>query len=190
MAVLETGTTYSRKSASRTAGLQPPHMPESFTCSDAALGAEQLLAKARAARVSRCTWADYFRFAVVAVYLTLVMVWLVVSRQVCPNFSVRRTLWAFLFRHRTPTPLSDITHDAGHCYRAAVDPRMLSDAESGSRVQLCEDGVPLPTAHSDHAAIRRHGSGRYSHWTGVIYFSTSDDTDPRTNGRRYIYKEV
>ena len=136
MTAIKTGMTYSRKGAAEVAGLQPPHTPERLACSDAACGAEQLLAEARAARVSRCTWPDYFRFAVVAAYLTSVLVWLVASRQVRPNFSVRRTLRAFLFRHCTPTPLSDIIHDAGHCYRAAVDPAMLSDAESVSRVQI------------------------------------------------------
>jgi hypothetical protein len=179
-----------RNGAAMAGGLQGPHAPGQFAPSGTADEAARLLAEAHAARVSRCTLADYLRFVVVAIYLGGVMAWLVASRQIRPNFSVRRNFRAFLFRHRTPTPLSDIIHDAGHCYRATVDPAMLSDAESISRVQVYEDGVPLPTPHSDHAAIRRHGNGRYSHWTEGIYFSASDNTDPRRNGRRYVYKEV
>jgi hypothetical protein len=173
------------------APLQPPHLPERFgAIPHTGEGAERLLAEAQAARIERCTARDYLRFAVVAVYLAVVMAWLVASRQIRPNFSVRRTLRAFLARRRKPTPLVEITHDSGHCYCAYVDPDLLSDAESISRVRLYEDGTPLPLAHADHAAIRRDGKGRYSHWHGSIYFATRDNTDPRSNGRRYVYREV
>ena len=181
----------SRHAASGMGALQPPHLPERFGAMPAVhQGAERLLAEARAARVGRCTFLDYWRFAVVAVYLGCAMLWLVASRQIRPNFSVRRTLRAFLFRRRKPMPLADINPDNGHCYRAPVDPDLLSDAESISRLQLSEDGIPLPHPHADHAAIRHDGRGRYSHWHGAIYFASRDNTDPRHNGRRYVYKEV
>jgi hypothetical protein len=153
-------------------------------------GAERLLAEARAARIERCTARDYLRFALVAICLAGVMGWLLATRQIRPNFSVRRTLRAFLARRRKPTTLVEITHESGHCYRAAVDPDLLSDVESISRIRLFEDGTQLPLAHADHAAIRRDGYGRYSHWHGSIYFSTRDNTDPRSNSRRYVYREV
>jgi len=54
-----------------------------------------------------------------------------------------------------------------------------------SRLLLFEDGVALGPAHALHDEIRRLGAGRYSHWNGVLYFSTSDGTDPNSNGRRY-----
>ena len=38
-----------------------------------------------------------------------------------------------------------------------------------------------------HAQIRTEGKGRYSHWGNVLHFSTSDSTDPRTNGRLYRF---
>jgi hypothetical protein len=183
--------TTSKHAASRYGALQPPHLPERFGAMPTVeQGAERLLAEARAARVARCTILDYLRFAVVAVYLAGVLVWLVASRQIRPNFSVRRILRGFLFRQRKLTPFADISPNGGHCYRAAVDPDLLSDAESISRLRLYEDGMPLPDAHADHAEIRRDGRGRYSHWQGAIYFSSCDNTDPRSNGRRYVYKEV
>ncbi|HTE05483.1 MAG TPA: SPASM domain-containing protein [Planctomycetota bacterium] len=52
-------------------------------------------------------------------------------------------------------------------------------------VLLFEDDVPLPHPGSAHDAIREHGGGRYSVWGKSLYFSTSDGSDPVTNGRRY-----
>jgi hypothetical protein len=38
---------------------------------------------------------------------------------------------------------------------------------------------------ADHAAIRDLGAGRHSFWQGTLYLSSSDNSDPRHNGRRY-----
>jgi hypothetical protein len=54
-----------------------------------------------------------------------------------------------------------------------------------SKAILCEDDRPLGTAHSLHSEIRDKGGGRYSHWFGVVYFWTRDDSDPNSNGRLY-----
>lgn len=54
-----------------------------------------------------------------------------------------------------------------------------------STVLLLEDGVPLGPAHTDHDEIRQKGGGRYSHWHTQLYFSTTDNSDPRQNGRAY-----
>ena len=54
-----------------------------------------------------------------------------------------------------------------------------------SRLALFENDKPLGPAQVLHSEIRRRGSGRYSHWYDTILFSTSDGTDPRTNGRIY-----
>ncbi len=55
-----------------------------------------------------------------------------------------------------------------------------------SRTRLFEDGRPLGPAHTVHASIRSAGRGRYSHWQEHLYFSSSDNSDPRKNGRRYV----
>jgi len=40
--------------------------------------------------------------------------------------------------------------------------------------------------HSRHDEVEYIGRGRYSHWKDVgILMSTSDNTDPNRNGRRY-----
>lgn len=56
-----------------------------------------------------------------------------------------------------------------------------------SVLRIFENGVELHPAHSQHADIRDFGKGRFSHWGTTLYFSTSDNTDPVTNGREYTY---
>jgi hypothetical protein len=61
-----------------------------------------------------------------------------------------------------------------------------NDDNFHSPVLLYENDHLLGPAHSDHASIGKLGLGRYSHWTGAPFvFSTSDNTDPNTNGRAY-----
>lgn len=50
---------------------------------------------------------------------------------------------------------------------------------------VLEDGVPLGPGNARHDDIRTRGGGRFSFWYDYVYFSSSDNTDPRTNGRRY-----
>lgn len=62
-------------------------------------------------------------------------------------------------------------------------------SQTASRLRLFEDGVELGPAHAMHADIRTIGGGRFSHWgegpTVWLYMSSSDNTDPRFNGRLY-----
>ena len=60
-----------------------------------------------------------------------------------------------------------------------------SDARHRSRFFLCEEGIALTWPHSLHDNIRRYGRGQYSHWGQHLYFSSSDGSDPNTNGREY-----
>jgi hypothetical protein len=59
------------------------------------------------------------------------------------------------------------------------------ECSTRSPVLLCEDGKLLGPAHSLHQDIRNLGQGRYSHWGESILFSTSDNSDPNENGRKY-----
>jgi predicted O-methyltransferase YrrM len=82
----------------------------------------------------------------------------------------------------------EIEPDSGHAYWAAdVYPPTACDNQDGnfSNLLLFEDGKPLGPAHTMHATIRAEGAGTFSHWRGQILFSASDNSDPRTNGRRY-----
>ena len=57
-----------------------------------------------------------------------------------------------------------------------------------------EKAVELNPAHSTHYDIQTIGRGRFSHWGDgsfiVLYFSASDNTNPKTNGRTYTYTTV
>jgi ABC-type polysaccharide/polyol phosphate transport system ATPase subunit len=53
---------------------------------------------------------------------------------------------------------------------------------------LCEDERPMGTGHSPHEMIRSAGKGLFSHWGKQLLFSTSDNSDPRTNRRKYSLK--
>lgn len=50
---------------------------------------------------------------------------------------------------------------------------------------LFEGDQMMGPAHSLHGDIRMLGEGRFSHWDSNLYFSTTDGTDPNTNGRGY-----
>ena len=60
--------------------------------------------------------------------------------------------------------------------------------QQGSSLELYEDGEPLGPAHSIHEVIALKGRGRYSHWEYKLYFSTSDNSSPVENGRRYTVR--
>jgi predicted O-methyltransferase YrrM len=56
---------------------------------------------------------------------------------------------------------------------------------SVSKLVMFEDGVPLGRPHALHELVRRLGGGLHCHWGSTLFFSTSDGSDPNTNGRRY-----
>jgi hypothetical protein len=50
---------------------------------------------------------------------------------------------------------------------------------------LYEDGVPVGFAHQPLLHVEAHGSGRYAHWEDSLVFSSTDGSDPNSNGREY-----
>jgi hypothetical protein len=61
-----------------------------------------------------------------------------------------------------------------------------NSARTVSTTVLREDANRLGPAHSLHQEIRDLGGGRFSHWGEGLVFSTSDNSDPRTNNRKYV----
>lgn len=104
--------------------------------------------------------------------------------------------------HRGSIPVSAMQEDHGLSWRAQVTPRTARGAFHGllfefpsdhsgnttSELRLFEDGVELGPRRTAHRDIRELGSGRYSHWQRNIHFSTTDGSDPRTNGRIYEFE--
>ncbi|MEO8358564.1 MAG: hypothetical protein ABI672_00925 [Vicinamibacteria bacterium] len=83
---------------------------------------------------------------------------------------------------------------SGHSYCVDVAPGAFGwidtrwDTETQpnrSPLVVIENGTALGPAHSFHSEIAATGKGRFSHWGKVVYFSASDNTDPRQNRRSY-----
>jgi glycosyltransferase involved in cell wall biosynthesis len=60
-----------------------------------------------------------------------------------------------------------------------------TDSPDRSTLLLFENDMLLRHPHAQHIEIREIGEGRYSHLGSQLYFSTSDNSDPNFNGRRY-----
>lgn len=62
-----------------------------------------------------------------------------------------------------------------------------------STLQVFENGRPLGPPHALHEDIRLKGNGLFSHWRSspssmaMVIFSTSDNSNPNTNGRAYDF---
>jgi SAM-dependent methyltransferase len=88
--------------------------------------------------------------------------------------------------------ISSFTAQAGKMWSAALPdsaPRGDSSSEPiASSLALFEDGELLGPPHSAHETVQKIGRGAYSHWETALYFSSSDGSDPNTNGRRYVCK--
>ncbi|MBL8727862.1 MAG: hypothetical protein JNM25_05495 [Planctomycetes bacterium] len=128
-------------------------------------------------------------FSVVAVsgWMLLAASWLLVRGKLPGRYLLQ--VGRAMCRRRHRGELTDFRPEQGRCFVATVQAGVPSDADIGSRLVVLENGTPLPHPHAAHDDIRRLGGGRYSHWTSNVYLATSDDSDPRSNGRRYTVEE-
>jgi hypothetical protein len=92
--------------------------------------------------------------------------------------------------NRQIVPLSDFSHDQGFSWVVAVpDLKAYADGPDfpvRSPLIVLEDDRALSPAHASHAAIRANGGGAYSHWQERVFLSTTDNSNPNQNGRRYV----
>jgi len=80
--------------------------------------------------------------------------------------------------------------DVGYAIALDQDFKTPGDSDSQHNVSILrifENGKELGPAHSLHRDIRNTGKGLFSHWGNTLYFSTSDNSNPLTNGRKYTY---
>jgi len=103
---------------------------------------------------------------------------------------VLHSSFGLLWEHR-PLPSEQIQKGIGypgaHAYSIPLGTTWMSQnkGRTSASYQVLENGVPLALSNSLHAEIADKGAGRYSLWGGSLYFSSSDNSDPRTNGRKY-----
>lgn len=130
---------------------------------------------------------DSIVVALVSVYLIGVGTFLILTRRIVTPSFLR------IFRALAYGPyaggVTGIELETGHCYIAVLPGYLLSDLGSHSSLHLFEDESELGPAHAPHDEIRSAGGGRFAHWGPRLYFSTSDNTDPRNNGRSYRVEE-
>jgi len=74
-----------------------------------------------------------------------------------------------------------------YSYSVPMGIERLNQTETfASPAALLEDGRPLGPGNALHAEIGTQGGGRFSFWKDTyLYFSSSDNSDPRANGRQY-----
>ncbi|MGH7068466.1 MAG: glycosyltransferase, partial [Acetobacteraceae bacterium] len=77
----------------------------------------------------------------------------------------------------------EISREIGNCYIAH-----LGLGEGSARFGLWENTTRLGPGVCLHDEIRTRGMGCYSVWRPDLYFSTSDNSDPTTNGRTYLLR--
>ena len=82
--------------------------------------------------------------------------------------------------------LTNIRPEIGYAFIGPLRSGEKSADQHPSDASLLEDGVPLHGANSPHDDIRTIGAGRFSFWHSQVYFSASDNSDPRLNGRVYV----
>jgi SAM-dependent methyltransferase len=61
----------------------------------------------------------------------------------------------------------------------------MTPSQNGSPILIFENKVQLGLPHAFHVDIANLGDGRFSHWGQDLLFSSSDNSDPRYNGRTY-----
>lgn len=87
--------------------------------------------------------------------------------------------------------VANVKSDGGFAYKINIDlgiPGDTPENPTNSIVKIFENGIELGAAHSTHADIRKIGKGKFSHWLSTsIYFSASDNSNPKTNGKKYTY---
>ncbi len=100
-------------------------------------------------------------------------------------------------RLEAPMEASQISAEEGHAF--TFDPSLQTHWPyvvpshpafqlAPGDVQLIEDGRPLGSLEPAHDTIRQRGGGLFNFWQDTLWFSTSDNTDPRTNGRTYTVR--
>ncbi len=104
----------------------------------------------------------------------------------CANY------WDAILGQRVQRDLSPPFVNQGGLMWSVSIPDLSEQADTNeipgrSRVTLFENGLPLSYAHAQHEAIQKSGGGGDFRMGGAPShtFSTSDNTDPNTNGRKY-----
>jgi lysophospholipase L1-like esterase len=91
-------------------------------------------------------------------------------------------------------PAKPISHTKGFEFQAQIPDGILTfnplsdDLGRGmSPIRLLENNLPIGPANAFRDEIQQSGMGKYLHSSDQIFFSSSDNSDPRTNGKQYHF---
>jgi len=74
----------------------------------------------------------------------------------------------------------------GFLYKIEIETENINDTKFiDFPVNLYEDGILLTLPHEGQSMIDQHGKGRYIIKDNFLFFSSSDNSDPRANGKEY-----
>ena len=94
-----------------------------------------------------------------------------------------------LFFHgweRNPVNTKTATHRGGYSYEVSLGVDWMNRKELGeSPAVIYEDGIPLKFPNTPPFSVDRRGKGRFTIEGGNLILSSSDNSDPRSNGRHY-----
>ncbi len=79
-------------------------------------------------------------------------------------------------------------HDGGLAFLTDIPANalpLLEDPAVRELARVCEEDTPLSSPTDIHDYIRQSGHGSFSVWEDQVYLSSSDGSDPTSNGRRY-----
>lgn len=93
-----------------------------------------------------------------------------------------------LFWGEKALPKEVMSYREGNLYIAELSDNRLSSHLRPSPARLLEDGKRLAPANAARSEIRSKGKGRYTFLDDRLYFSTSDNSDPITNGKVYAIR--
>ncbi len=91
--------------------------------------------------------------------------------------------------HWSEQALTALSPGAGRQFVQALGTSWMSRYQVGeSPAIVLEDGVALACANAPPETIAEFGGGRYMLADGNVYLAAADNSDPRTNGRRYTLR--
>lgn len=118
---------------------------------------------------------NYHRARLGVLVLSTALLWIISISIVLHNQEIAVAAWQ-------RKPVTNFQHVANFTYEAFLDKNPYSPPSAST---LYENGIALGPGNSNAPSISCLGMGRYQFRYDRLHFSTSDNTDPRTNGRRY-----
>ncbi len=119
-------------------------------------------------------------------YLSIIAAILLLVQGVFMNLYTTGKLFAPFGRQRILLDARQAVPEHGNPFLLDLGTTWMNQSELGaSPAVVLENGSPLSLPDVERQKIRDKGYGRYLVWNGTLYFSSSDNTDPRTNGRDY-----